>query len=127
MSDNKNDSAVRISCLMCKHYNNGLFDEDICNECIYNSKHENKFVERKIECQKKDTKTSDPVNNPSHYTDGQIEVIDYICDKFDIKSFCLGNAIKYISRAGKKNNEVEDLRKAIWYINHYIEVLTDER
>lgn len=69
---------------------------------------------------------ADPVNNPSHYTDGSIEVIDYICDKFDIKSFCLGNAIKYISRAGKKNNEVEDLRKAIWYINHYIEVIDRE-
>lgn len=67
-------------------------------------------------------KENDPVNNPSHYTDGSIEVIDYIADKFDIKSFCLGNAIKYISRAGKKNpdKEKEDLQKAVWYLQHYI-------
>lgn len=77
-------------------------------------------------CETLKTLSNDPVNNPSHYTDGRIEVIDYICDKFDIKSFCLGNAIKYISRAGKKNNEVEDLKKAIWYINHYIETLGKE-
>ena len=43
---------------------------------------------------------NDPVAHPSHYTRGKIEVIDYIEDKnFD---FCLGNAIKYISRAGYK-------------------------
>lgn len=48
------------------------------------------------------------VNQPSHYVDGNIEVIDFIEDKK--LGFCLGNAIKYISRAGKKdpNKEVED-------------------
>lgn len=66
-----------------------------------------------------DTK-NDVVNHPSHYTDGKIEVIDYIEDKQ--LGFCLGNAIKYISRAGKKNEdkEIEDLQKAIWYINRRI-------
>jgi len=44
---------------------------------------------------------NDPVNHPSHYTDGNIEVIDFIEDKKF--GYCLGNAIKYISRAGKKN------------------------
>ena len=54
---------------------------------------------------------NDPVNKPAHYTDGKIEVIDYIEDKK--LGFCLGNAIKYISRAGKKDptKEVEDLKK----------------
>lgn len=62
----------------------------------------------------------DVVNHPSHYTDGKIEVIEYIEDKN--LGFCLGNAIKYISRAGKKNKdkEVEDLQKAIWYIERRI-------
>ena len=65
-------------------------------------------------------KYEDPVNRPAHYTDGKIEVIDYIEDKK--LGFCLGNAIKYISRAGKKDpeKEVEDLNKAIWYINRRI-------
>lgn len=62
----------------------------------------------------------DPVNHPSHYTDGKIEVIDFIEDKN--LGFCLGNAVKYISRAGKKDpsKEVEDLCKAKWYIERRI-------
>lgn len=78
------------------------------------------------------TKTYDNVNNPSHYTDSKIEVIDYIEDKK--LGFCLGNAIKYISRAGKKRDsdrtvkekEIEDLQKAIWYINRRIYELENE-
>lgn len=66
-------------------------------------------------------KLNDPVSHPSHYTDGKIEVIDYIEDKK--LGFHLGNAVKYISRAGKKdpNKYVEDLKKAVWYINREIE------
>jgi hypothetical protein len=64
---------------------------------------------------------NDNVNHPSHYTDGNIEVIDYIEDKG--LSYHLGNAVKYISRAGKKDVDkyVEDLEKAVWYINREIE------
>ena len=66
---------------------------------------------------------NDAVNHPSHYTDGEIEVITYIDDKNF--NYCRGNAIKYISRAGKKNpeKEIEDLEKAEWYIHHEIERL----
>lgn len=69
---------------------------------------------------------NDPVNHPSYYTDGNIEVIDYIKDKG--LGFCLGNAVKYISRAGKKDpeKEIEDLRKAAWYINRRIEELLEK-
>lgn len=69
---------------------------------------------------------NDPVNHPSYYTDGKIEVIDYIKDKG--LGFCLGNAVKYISRAGKKDpeKEIEDLRKAAWYINRRIEELLEK-
>ena len=67
----------------------------------------------------------DMVNHPSHYNDGRIEVIDYIEDKN--LGFHLGNAVKYISRAGKKgtgvDSTVEDLKKAIWYIERYIDLL----
>ncbi len=71
-------------------------------------------------------KEYDVVNRPAHYADSKIEVIDYIEDKK--LGFCLGNAIKYISRAGKKKDsgrgaiekEIEDLKKAIWYINRRI-------
>ena len=64
---------------------------------------------------------NDPVNHPSHYTDGKIEVIDFILDKK--LNFTRGNAVKYISRAGKKNSEkeIEDLQKAAWYITKEIQ------
>ena len=68
---------------------------------------------------------SDPVNRPAHYTDGKIEVIDFIEDKK--LGFCLGNAIKYLARAGKKDptKEVEDLNKAKWYIERRIKELEE--
>lgn len=69
---------------------------------------------------------ADNVNHPSHYTFGKIEVIDFIEDKK--LGFHLGNAVKYISRAGRKNPDktVEDLRKAVWYINRQIQRLEGE-
>lgn len=65
---------------------------------------------------------NDPVQHPAHYTDGRIEVIDFIADKGFMRGFCLGNAIKYISRAGKKDpdKEIEDLEKADWYLQKFI-------
>ena len=66
---------------------------------------------------------NDPVNHPSHYTDGSIEVMDYIEDKGF--NFALGNAVKYISRAGRKDADktIQDLEKASWYLNREIERL----
>ena len=63
---------------------------------------------------------NDVVNHPNHYTDGRIEVIEFIEDKQF--GYHLGNAVKYISRAGKKDpaKEIEDLQKAILYINRHI-------
>ena len=62
------------------------------------------------------------VNHPSHYSEGRkYEPIDVIVDwKLD---FPLGNTIKYISRAGRKNNTLEDLKKAAWYLNYEIQHL----
>lgn len=62
--------------------------------------------------------TSDPVNHPSHYTDGKYEVIDFIESHELYKNFYVANAIKYLSRAGKKNPDKkdEDIQKAIWYM-----------
>lgn len=61
----------------------------------------------------------DAVNHPSHYTDGGIETIDYLEAKLGpdgFRAFCLGNALKYVSRAGKKGDLKQDLSKAIWYL-----------
>jgi len=58
----------------------------------------------------------DLVNHPAHYKDGGIEVIDYIEAKK--LNYNLGNAVKYISRAGKKEgvSKQQDLEKARWYL-----------
>lgn len=63
---------------------------------------------------------SDNVNRPKHYTSGKIEVIDFIEDQG--LGFHLGNVVKYVARAGKKDpsKELEDLRKAQWYLSRYI-------
>ena len=58
------------------------------------------------------------VNHPKHYNHGKYEVIDVIEDwKLN---YHLGNAIKYIARCEHKNNKVEDLKKAIWYLKREI-------
>lgn len=73
-----------------------------------------------------DKQYSDNVSHPKHYTDGKIEVIDFIEDKK--LDFHLGNCVKYVCRAGKKdpNKEVEDLQKANWYLTRKIENLLKE-
>jgi hypothetical protein len=66
---------------------------------------------------------SDVINKPSHYTRGKIETIDVIED-WQL-GFHLGNAVKYICRAGHKDpaRTVEDLKKARWYLDRQIERL----
>ena len=67
----------------------------------------------------------DPVDKPSHYAEGRkYEPIDVIED-WEL-GMHLGNATKYISRAGRKGDELEDLKKARWYIDRRISLLEDE-
>lgn len=60
------------------------------------------------------------VDHPVHYAGGGIEVIDALeAWKLD---FHLGNVVKYIARAGKKGERLEDLKKALWYLKRRIEL-----
>ena len=63
----------------------------------------------------------DPVNHPKHYTAGGIETIDFIEAKK--LGYNLGNVVKYITRSGLKGNQLEDLRKAQWYLSREIATL----
>ena len=67
---------------------------------------------------KNTSRTMDQVNSPPHYTTGKIEVIEAIED-WDL-SFHLGCAVKYIARCRHKENEEQDIEKAIWYLNRYL-------
>jgi len=70
-------------------------------------------------------KNNEQVNHPNHYggETNPYEAIKVI-DAWDL-GFSLGNTVKYISRAGKKelDKELEDLKKALWYLQHHIETL----
>lgn len=66
--------------------------------------------------------TSETVDHPSHYGgDTTYEAIKVI-EAWRL-GFCLGNAVKYICRAGKKGSSVEDLKKAVWYLQREISAL----
>lgn len=65
----------------------------------------------------------DYVNHPPHYNTGEIEVIDYIVDKLTDEGFegyCIGNALKYLSRYRHKGG-IQDIEKATWYLNKFVE------
>lgn len=64
---------------------------------------------------------SEAVNHPAHYggADNPHEAIKVI-EAWQL-GFCLGNTVKYISRAGKKGDALEDLRKAAWYLQREIQ------
>ena len=68
---------------------------------------------------------NDPVNHPGHYTAGKIEVIDFLEDQGF--PYHLGNAVKYICRAGKKSpdTKVEDILKAISYLEKEVKILQE--
>lgn len=66
---------------------------------------------------------SDTVNHPPHYSPDTVETIDAIEAWGFGLHFCVGNAIKYLSRFERKGKPLEDLRKAAWYVNRAIAAL----
>jgi hypothetical protein len=68
-------------------------------------------------------KKKEMVNHPDHYGGGDntYEAIKVI-EAWDL-GFCLGNTVKYISRAGKKDETIQELEKALWYLKREIKKL----
>lgn len=67
---------------------------------------------------------ADMVNHPSHYDTGKFECIDVMLETQGVeavKDFCLCNAFKYLYRCKRKNG-LEDIKKAIWYLNKLVEL-----
>lgn len=67
---------------------------------------------------------NDPVNHPSHYNRGGIEVLNVIKaygspNDTPYEAYCRGNAIKYLLRAPFKDKSIQDLNKMIFYVNEY--------
>lgn len=77
-----------------------------------------KILEQKI-------KTLQNVEHPKHYTQGGIECIDAMIAAYGdtaVMDFCKCNAFKYLFRMDNKNNPLEDVKKAIWYLNKWTEL-----
>lgn len=142
---------VRDDLIPGEHYGNKMFMLEMsrlrnttvtiktCNGIYYEIKEDldgwcwtdEMFEEPKEEKSQPDD--SDNVHHPLHYTYGKIECIDFIMDKQ--LNFPLGNAVKYLVRAGHKKSsdktdtekQIEDLQKAIQYITFEIEHLEGRR
>ena len=105
----------------------GYSIDEFINNYVYLKKVKNEVIDKEISTilAEKNTKKNN-VDHPEHYQvfkdKSGIEPID-IARHLD---FDLGNAIKYILRAGNKGNAVEDLNKAIWYIKDKIKMLENE-
>jgi hypothetical protein len=68
---------------------------------------------------------SDPINHPEHYKVGGIETIDFIRAKLtpeEFRGYLKGNVMKYVSRAGHKDNALEDAGKLAWYAKRLAEL-----
>lgn len=67
---------------------------------------------------------ADNVNHHSHYETGKFECIEVMQEVFGteaVQNFCVCNAFKYLYRHRRKNGK-EDIEKALWYINKYLEL-----
>lgn len=108
-----NKTIIKIDKEMIKHLKKSKKAHDLINQTS------------------KNIKQTDTVNSPSHYNQTNIEAIDIIEDvtagyQSNVK-YHIGNAIKYLIRAPFKNNTVEDLKKAVWYINRAVGKLEGEQ
>jgi len=72
---------------------------------------------------------NDSVNHPSHYKSNGMECIDAMIGAYgtaEVASFCKLNAFKYIWRCCHKGKCVEDIEKAIWYLNKFKEIINND-
>ena len=79
-----------------------------------------------LESEWKNIVQPDPVNHPAHYTHGGIETIDFIQAKLtpeEFRGYLKGNILKYGSRLGHKDNDMQDAGKLAWYTNKLRSVL----
>ena len=106
------DSSKEVNCEDCIYYNMG----DGCEYSYSKKEYDDYYYKQKEE----------NVIKPSHYKAGEFDVIAF-CQLHNI-NFDLGNVIKYVTRAGKKenNSELQDLNKAMEYLKRRIEFIKGE-
>ena len=121
---------------MLREIKNGILEKDFNNDFVidpltssqndYYSKQLKKIDQMLDICNKQirenyDNKNKEMINHPQHYNMGKFEAIDVIED-WQL-NFNLGNTVKYISRAGHKDDIIQDLKKSLWYLDREIKRL----
>ena len=95
------------------HITTGVERQMLCRNCWGTAKFDKEPIRSYTLLSDKDD-----VNNPSHYNQGKIEVIEFIKDqKLDYHA---GNVVKYVCRYKHKGQALKDLKKAQWYLNDLI-------
>lgn len=105
------------SCDDCKFFDVEI-DKFPCNVCKYNDGEMNFFSPEQAD------EPREEINHPQRYAGGKYECIDVMTDVFGVdavRNFCKLNAFKYLWREKQKNG-VEDIKKAVWYLNKLIEL-----
>ena len=120
---------------MLREIKNGILEKDFNNDFVIDplTSSQNEFYSKQLKkidrmldiCNKQirkndDNKNKEMINHPSHYNQG-IEAIDYI--ESHKMGFNIGNVIKYVTRAKHKGTELQDLKKALWYLDREIKRL----
>ena len=114
MFENNDDLKIEaINEAVEKNWNN-IYDKRVKDF----SRFENKETKLIFKIEEKEM-----VDHPSHYNQG-IETIEYI-ESWSM-NFNTGNVIKYVTRAGYKNNQLEDMKKAMWYLQREIDRLENK-
>lgn len=116
-----------IICVRCRYYDD-KYDIEPCSRCKHGTPaNDPKYKTAPSLFEPWDfTKVHDAVNHPAHYETGKFECIDVMTEAIGLentKGFCLCNAFKYIYRCTKKHvTPVEDVKKAVWYLNKFLEL-----
>ena len=121
---------VECDCETCKYYDE-QYDDTVCSDCKHGIPHQSPRYETapiKWTPATSDP-VNDPVNRPSHYTQGGIECIDAIeasMSPLEYAGFLKGQVLKYVWRYRHKGKPVEDLKKAKFYLDRLIPVIEKE-
>ena len=102
------------NCVAKSKNNENVYIEELLSAFPENADIENVLVKSKAKA-----KSKEAVNHPAHYqTNNGMEVIDVV-EAFQL-DFNLGNVVKYVLRCGKKDSDIQDLKKAKWYLDREI-------
>lgn len=118
------ESTKVRDCNTCAHHVQGVRVDDtppICWDCLNQMRMTNTDLPywKEKDMSEEPITTPNVISNPPHYTMGRnIEPIEVIED-WEL-GFHLGCALKYISRAGRKDDYKQDLKKAVWYLERAI-------